>query len=207
MLDGELTQYVHVPTGARHFHVDAPFEDCAFLMAFLTPAPDSTGLTHVLEHLVMCGSERYPCRRAFFSMLGRTLSTTMNALTTEDCSAYHFATRSLADYENLLSVYLDAAFFPRLDRPDFDQEGCRVEIEAEGGEGRAPVRHGVVLSEMRGLMSEPGQQLEQALNRCLFPSTPYRFNAGGDPWEIPALDYRMLKAYHRRHYHPPTRCS
>ena len=202
MLDGELTQYVHVPTGARHFHVDAPFEDCAFLMAFLTPAPDSTGLTHVLEHLVMCGSEHYPCRRAFFSMLGRTLSTTMNALTTEDCSAYHFATRSLADYENLLSVYLDAAFFPRLDRPDFDQEGCRVEIEAEGGEGRAPMRHGVVLSEMRGLMSEPGQQLEQALNRCLFPSTPYRFNAGGDPWEIPALDYRMLKAYHRRHYHP-----
>ena len=69
-------------------------------------------------------------------MLGRTLSTTMNAMTTEDCTAYHFATRSLADYENLLSVYLDAAFFPRLDRLDFDQEGCRVEIETAGGGGR-----------------------------------------------------------------------
>ena len=202
MFDGELTQHVHVPTGARHYHVDASFEDSAFLMAFLTPAPDSSGLTHVLEHLVMCGSERFPCRRAFFAMLGRTLSTTMNAMTTEDCTAYHFATRNLADYENLLSVYVDAAFFPRLDRLDFDQEGCRVEFETEGGKENAPVRRGVVLSEMRGLMSEPGQQLEQALNRSLFPCAPYRFNAGGDPWAIPGLDHETLKAYHRRHYDP-----
>ena len=225
-LDGALACYVHRPTGARHLHLDLPAEDRAFLMAFLTPAPDSSGLTHVLEHLVMCGSERYPCRRAFFSMLGRTLSTTMNALTTEDCTGYHFSTRSLADYENLLSVYLDAAFFPRLDRLDFDQEGCRVEIEAAGEAGRTagrrgprrspcrveteaageeggtPVRRGVVLSEMRGLMHDPEQQLRQALNRCLFPSTPYRFNAGGDPWRIPSLDYETLRAYHRRHYHP-----
>ena len=225
-LDGALACYVHLPTGARHLHIDLPAEDRAFLMAFLTPAPDSSGLTHVLEHLVMCGSERYPCRRAFFSMLGRTLSTTMNALTTEDCTGYHFSTRSLADYENLLSVYLDAAFFPRLDRLDFDQEGCRVEIEAAGEEcgtpvrrgprrspcrveteaageeGGTPVRRGVVLSEMRGLMHDPEQQLRQALNRCLFPSTPYRFNAGGDPWRIPSLDCETLRAYHRRHYHP-----
>ena len=221
-LDGALACYVHLPTGARHLHLDLPAEDRAFLMAFLTPAPDSSGLTHVLEHLVMCGSERYPCRRTFFSMLGRTLSTTMNALTTEDCTGYHFSTRSLADYENLLSVYLDAAFFPRLDRLDFDQEGCRVEIEAAGEAGRrgprrspcrveieaageaggTPVRRGVVLSEMRGLMHDPEQQLRQALNRCLFPSTPYRFNAGGDPWRIPSLDYETLRAYHRRHYHP-----
>ena len=225
-LDGALACYVHLPTGARHLHLDLPAEDRAFLMAFLTPAPDSSGLTHVLEHLVMCGSERYPCRRAFFSMLGRTLSTTMNALTTEDCTGYHFSTRSLADYENLLSVYLDAAFFPRLDRLDFDQEGCRVEIGAAGEEGRTagrrgprrspcrveteaageeggtPMRRGVVLSEMRGLMHDPEQQLRQALNRCLFPSTPYRFNAGGDPWRIPSLDCETLRAYHRRHYHP-----
>ena len=202
MLDGELTQHVHVPTGARHFHVNAPLEDSAFLMAFLTPAADSSGLTHVLEHLVMCGSERFPSRRAFFAMLGRTLSTTMNAVTTEDCTAFHFATRNLADYENLLSVFVDAAFFPRLDRLDFDQEGCRVEIESEGEEEKGPVRRGVVLSEMRGLMSEPEQQLEQALNRCLFPCPPYRFNAGGDPRAIPALDHETLKTYHRRHYHP-----
>ena len=201
-LDTELSQFVHIPTGARHLHLDLPTEDSAFLMAFPTPAPDSTGLTHVLEHLVMCGSERYPCRRAFFAMLGRTLGTAMNALTTEDCTAYHFATRSLADYENLLSVYLDAAFFPRLDRLDFEQEGCRVEIEAVGEPGERLVRRGVVLSEMRGLMNQPEQQLQQAVNRCLFPSTPYRFNAGGDPWKIPFLDYEALKAYHRRHYHP-----
>ena len=201
-LDAELTQFLHRPTGARHLHIELPVEDCAFLMGFLTPAPDSSGLTHVLEHLVMCGSERYPCRRAFFAMLGRTLSTTMNALTTEDCTAYHFATRSLADFENLLSVYLDAAFFPCLERLDFYQEGCRVEFEGPGEEGETPVRRGVVLSEMRGLMNEPEQQLQQAVNRCLFPSSAYRFNAGGDPWEIPTLDYDTLTAYHRRHYHP-----
>ena len=201
-LDADLAQYVHRPTGARHLHLDLPVEDSAFLMSFLTPAPDSSGLTHVLEHLVMCGSERYPCRRAFFAMLGRTLSTTMNALTTEDCTAFHFATRNLADFENLLSVYLDAAFFPRLDPLDFAQEGSRVEIEAAGEEGEGPVRRGVVLSEMRGLMNEPEHQLQQALNRGLFPATPYRFDAGGDAREIPNLDHDELKAYHRRHYRP-----
>ena len=203
-LDGELTQFVHAPTGARHFHLDAPLDDNAFLMAFPTPAPDSSGLTHVLEHLVWCGSERFPCRRAFFAMLGRTLSTTMNAATTEDCTTFHFATRSLADYENLLSVHLDAAFFPCLDRLDFEQEGCRVEIDSDGesGEAKAPERRGVVLSEMRGVMSDPERQLEQALNRWLFPVAPYRFNAGGDPRAIPALEYETLKAYHRRHYRP-----
>ncbi len=201
-VDGEFTQHLHYPTGARHIHLEAPFEDSAFLMAFLTPAPDSRGLTHVLEHLVMCGSERFPCRRAFFAMLGRTLSTTMNAVTTQDCTTFHFATRNLADYENLLSVYVDAAFFPRLERLDFDQEGWRVEIASEDGEGTVPVRRGVVLSEMRGLMSDPERQLGQALNRCLFPSAPYRFNAGGDPRAIPDLDHETLKAYHRNHYHP-----
>ena len=203
-LDGELTQFVHAPTGAGHFHLDAPLDDNAFVMAFPTPAPDSSGLTHVLEHLVWCGSERFPCRRAFFAMLGRTLSTTMNAATTEDCTTFHFATRSLADYENLLSVHLDAAFFPCLDRLDFEQEGWRVEIDGDGesGETKAPERRGVVLSEMQGVMSQPERQLEQALNRCLFPGAPYRFNAGGDPRTIPALDYETLKAYHRRHYRP-----
>ena len=199
-LEGELTQFVHAPTGARHFHLDAPLDDNAFVMAFPTPAPDSSGLTHILEHMVWCGSERFPCRRAFFAMLGRTLSTTMNAATTEDCTTYHFATRNLADYENLLSVHVDAAFFPRLDRLDFEQEGCRVEIDSGGA--NAPVRRGVVLSEMRGVMSEPEVQLEQALNRSLFPGAPYRFNAGGDPRAIPGLDYETLKAYHRRHYRP-----
>ena len=203
-LEGELTQFVHAPTGARHFHLDAPLDDNAFVMAFPTPAPDSSGLTHVLEHMVWCGSKRFPCRRAFFAMLGRTLSTTMNAATTEDCTTFHFATRSLADYESLLSVHLDAAFFPCLDRLDFEQEGWRVEIddEGEGGEVKPPERRGVVLSEMQGVMSEPGRQLEQALNRCLFPDAPYRFNAGGDPRAIPALDHETLKAYHRRHYRP-----
>ena len=111
-------------------------------------------------------------------------------------------TRSLADYENLLSVYLDAAFFPRLDRRDFHREGSHVELADTGEGARSPVRRGVVLSEMRGAMNEPEAQLQQALNRALFPGSAYRFNAGGDPWRIPALDYEALRCYHRRHYHP-----
>ena len=194
--------YVHRPTGARHLHLATSGEDCAFLLAFRTPAPDSSGLTHILEHLVMCGSERYPCRRTFFAMLGRTLGTAMNALTREDCTAYHFVTRNLVDYENLLSVYLDAVFFPRLERSDFHREGSHVEF-AETGEGDpVPVRRGVVLSEMRGAMADPEAQLQQALNRALFPSCAYRFNAGGEPRRIPALEYEALVQYHRRHYHP-----
>ena len=198
----DLECYVHRPTGARHLHLATSGEDCAFLMAFRTPAPDSSGLTHVLEHLVMCGSERYPCRRTFFAMLGRTLGTAMNALTREDCTAYHFVTRNLVDYDNLLSVYLDAAFFPRLDRTDFHHESSHVEFEETGEGDPVPVRRGVVLSEMRGAMGDPEAQLQQALNRALFPSCAYRFNAGGEPRQIPALAYEELLQYHRRHYHP-----
>ena len=198
----DLECYVHRPTGARHLHLATSGEDCAFLMAFRTPAPDSSGLTHVLEHLVMCGSERYPCRRTFFAMLGRTLGTAMNALTREDCTAYHFVTRNLVDYDNLLSVYLDAAFFPRLERADFHHEGSHVEFEETGEGNPVPVRRGVVLSEMRGAMGDPEAQLQQALNRALFPGSAYRFNAGGDPWRIPSLEYEALLRYHRRHYHP-----
>ena len=198
----DLESYVHRPTGARHLHLATSGEDCAFLMAFRTPVPDSKGLTHVLEHLVMCGSERYPCRRSFFAMLGRSLASAMNALTREDCTAYHFVTRNLVDYDNLLSVYLDAAFFPRLDRRDFHREGSHVDFEETGEGNPMPVRRGVVLSEMRGAMGEPEAQLQQALNRALFPQSAYRFNAGGDPWRIPSLEYEELLQYHRRHYHP-----
>jgi Zn-dependent M16 (insulinase) family peptidase len=201
-IDAALTLYVHANTGARHLHLDTDDEDNAFLLAFSTPAPNSSGVGHVLEHVVLCGSERYPSHRAFFAMLGRTLSTTMNAFSTEDCTAFHFSTRSLPDFENLLSVYLDAAFFPRLDPLDFHQEGCRLEFERIEDPDSPLVRRGVVLNEMKGLMSEPDRQLQQALNQALFPSTPYRFNAGGDPWHIPDLAYEDLRAYHRQHYHP-----
>jgi len=199
---GDLASYVHRRTGARHLHLDMPGEDSAFLVVFHTPAPDSSGLTHVLEHLVMCGSERYPCRRAFFAMMGRTLGTAMNAMTREDCTAFHFVTRSLDDYENLLSVYLDAVFFPLLDRRNFDREASHVVFDGGSGRGRMPERRGVVLSEMRGEMADTEAQLQQAVNRALFPDSTYRFNAGGDPWQIPALEYEALLDYHRRHFHP-----
>ncbi len=201
-LDATLSEHLHVATGMRHLHLATGDEDSAFVLAFRTPAPDSSGATHVLEHLVLCGSERYPCRRAFFAMLGRTLATAMNAYTTEDCTSFHFSTRSLDDYDNLMSVFLDAAFFPRLDALDFAQEGCRLDLEDPEDTRSALRLRGVVYSEMRGLENDVAHQVQRRLNRELFPDSAYRFDSGGDPRCVPELDCEAVGRYHARHYQP-----
>ena len=116
-------------TGASYFHFEADHPEQAFLVAFRTLPQDSTGVAHILEHTALCGSERYPVRDPFFTMLRRSLSTFMNAFTTSDYTAYPFASTNEKDFANLLSVYLDAVFFPTLDPLDFAQEGHRVEFE------------------------------------------------------------------------------
>ena len=131
-LDLSFEEYVHAATGARHFHLDAEDDNNAFLVAFLTVPRDSTGVAHILEHTSLCGSRRFPVRDPFFLMIRRSLNTFMNAFTASDWTAYPFATRNRKDFDNLLEVYLDAAFFPRLDRMDFAQEGHRIERAAPG---------------------------------------------------------------------------
>ena len=196
----------HGNTGARHIHIAAPDAENTFGVVLKTVPQDSTGVAHILEHTVLCGSRRYPVRDPFFSMLKRSLSTFMNAFTASDWTMYPFSTQNRKDFYNLLDVYLDAVFFPRLDRLSFQQEGHRLAIQ-KGEEGSAPgplqlVRKGVVYNEMKGAMSSPDQVAVRSLLHALYPATTYRFNSGGDPEQIPELAHDDLLAFHRRHYHP-----
>ncbi len=198
----EAAEYLHPATGARHLHLGAKMPENIFLVALRTVPSDSTGVAHILEHTVLCGSERYPVRDPFFMMLRRSLSTFMNAFTSSDWTAYPFATRNRKDFGNLLGVYLDAVFFPRLDPLDFAQEGHRVEYEDPKNSETPLVYRGVVYNEMKGAMSSPSSQIWQALCRHLHPATTYRHNSGGDPAAIPELSHEALRAFHQRHYHP-----
>ena len=197
-----VESYRHGRSGARHLHLASKDDNNAFLVAFRTFPQDSTGIAHVLEHVTLCGSARYPVRDPFFMMLRRSLANAMNAFTSCDCTAYHFASRNPKDFDNLLGVFLDAVFFPLLDPRDFAQEGIRVEF-ADNGDTESPlVYKGVVYNEMKGAMSSPAAQLHRALRAQLFPTLAYGQNCGGDPAEIPKLRYEDLRVFHARHYRP-----
>ncbi|MBF0160246.1 MAG: insulinase family protein [Magnetococcales bacterium] len=197
-----VESYQHRITGARHIHLAADDPHNAFLVALLTMPEDSTGVAHILEHTALCGSERYPVRDPFFMMLRRSLSTFMNAFTASDWTAYPFASQCRRDFDNLLDVYLDAVFFPKLSQLDFSQEGWRLEFSEPDNPDTDLVFRGVVFNEMKGAMSSPVRLLSEALGRNLFPTITYRHNSGGDPETIPNLTWEGLKAFHARHYHP-----
>ena len=194
--------YQHKNTGAQHFHLAADNSENVFLVGLRTVPTDSTGVAHILEHTSLCGSEKYPVRDPFFMMIRRSLNTFMNAFTSSDWTAYPFASQSKKDFNNLLSVYLDAVFFARLDELDFAQEGCRIEFEETENSESDLVYKGVVFNEMKGAMSSIGSQLWQALGESLFPDTTYGNNSGGDPAAITDLTYEQLKAFYQTHYHP-----
>jgi len=198
----EMQEFVHRKTGALHYHIAAENEENVFLVAFRTVPEDNTGVAHILEHTALCGSEKYPVRDPFFMMTRRSLNTFMNAFTSSDWTAYPFASQNRKDYFNLLDVYLDAAFFSRLDPLDFAQEGHRVEFSEPGNSDSPLVYKGVVFNEMKGAMSSPVSTLWQTLTRYLFPATTYHFNSGGDPEAIPDLSYEELLAFYKSHYHP-----
>ncbi len=198
----EFQEYRHRVTGARHLHLAADDPHNAFMVAFLTVPQDSTGVAHILEHTALCGSQRYPVRDPFFMMIRRSLNTFMNAFTSSDWTAYPFASQNKKDFNNLLEVYLDAAFFPLLDERDFAQEGHRLEFARPDDPHSELVFKGVVFNEMKGALSSPVQRLGQALHSRLFPTITYHHNSGGDPERIPDLTYEQLKAFHARHYHP-----
>ncbi|MDY6992697.1 MAG: insulinase family protein, partial [Pseudomonadota bacterium] len=197
-----VEEYRHVNTAARHLHLAAHDNNNAFLIAFLTVPEDSTGVAHILEHTSLCGSQHYPVRDPFFMMTRRSLNTFMNAFTSSDWTAYPFASQNTKDFENLLRIYLDAVFFPRLDPLDFAQEGHRLEFKVADDPTTPLMYKGVVFNEMKGAMSAPINTLWHALHEQLFPTITYHYNSGGDPKEIPQLTYEQLKAFHASHYHP-----
>lgn len=197
-----VEEYRHRVTGAPHYHIAADDDQNAFLVGFRTVPQDSTGVAHILEHTALCGSRHFPVRDPFFMMTRRSLNTFMNAFTASDWTAYPFASRNRKDFDNLLSVYLDAVFHPSLDPLDFAQEGHRVEFAEPQNPDSDLVYKGVVFNEMKGAMSSPVATLWQTLTRHLFPTITYHHNSGGDPACIPDLTYDQLKAFHARHYHP-----
>ncbi|RKZ57275.1 MAG: peptidase M16 [Candidatus Parabeggiatoa sp. nov. 3] len=201
-LNVDVEEYRHIKTGARHLHLSAEDNNNAFLVAFLTVPQDSTGVAHILEHTSLCGSQRYPVRDPFFLMLRRSLNTFMNAFTSSDWTAYPFASQNVKDFDNLLQVYLDAVFFPKLEVLDFAQEGHRVEFETAPDPSTPLVYKGIVFNEMKGALSSPVQRLWQTLHSLMFPTITYHYNSGGDPKEIPKLSHAQLKAFHATHYHP-----
>ena len=196
-LDILVSEFKHKVTGAVHYHLATEHDENVFLVAFRTQPMDSKGEAHILEHTALCGSEKFPVRDPFFLMIRRSLNTFMNAFTAADWTAYPFATQNKKDFQNLLAVYMDAAFAANLNPLDFAQEGIRIELE--NGE---PVYKGVVFNEMKGAMSSPSDQLYHQLAYHLFPETTYHYNSGGDPKDIPDLTYQELVDFYKSHYHP-----
>lgn len=201
-LNATLIQLVHEQSGARWAHIACDDDNNLFAVGFRTPPDDSTGIAHILEHTVLCGSNRFPVRDPFFAMLKRSLSTFMNAMTASDWTVYPFSTCNRKDFYNLFDIYLDATFFPLLRRRDFLQEGHRLEF-TDPKNPTSPLQFkGVVYNEMKGAMASPSSLLYRRLTRLLYPTTCYRHNSGGEPTEIPELTWDDLQAFHRRYYHP-----
>jgi Zn-dependent M16 (insulinase) family peptidase len=192
----------HEPTGARHVHLACEDPNNVFAVGFRTPPPDSTGVAHILEHTVLCGSEHYPVRDPFFAMLKRSLNTFMNAMTAADWTFYPIASMNHKDFYNLMGIYLDAAFFPLLRKNDFRQEGHRLEF-SDPQDASSPLEiRGVVFNEMKGAMADPSSLLGRRLSRALFPTNCYGMNSGGEPLDIPDLSWEQLKQFHGTYYHP-----
>ncbi|XP_069565063.1 presequence protease, mitochondrial [Brachyistius frenatus] len=192
----------HDKTGAQYLHAARDDSNNLFSVQLRTTPMDSTGVPHILEHTVLCGSEKYPCRDPFFKMLNRSLSTFMNAFTASDYTMYPFSTQNEKDFQNLLSVYLDAVFFPCLREQDFWQEGWRLENETPTDPNSPLVFKGVVFNEMKGAFSDNEQLYAQHLQNKLYPDHTYSVVSGGEPLAIPDLTWEQLKHFHATHYHP-----
>tara|TARA_R110000868_G_scaffold411733_1_gene708246 strand:- start:75987 stop:78896 length:2910 start_codon:yes stop_codon:yes gene_type:complete len=201
-LQANVELYEHKKTGAMHLHLAAENTENVFMVAFRTMPSTSNGVAHILEHTALCGSEKFPTRDPFFSMIKRSLNSFMNAFTSCDWTAYPFASPNKKDFNNLLDVYLDAAFFPNLDALDFKQEGHRVDFEKTGDKTSNLIFKGVVFNEMKGAMSPPERVVHQAMQTALCPGTTYEINSGGEPANIPDLTYQEFKDFHATHYHP-----
>lgn len=199
----ELSGYAYVlrheASGARALWLACADPNKSFAIAFKTPPANSTGVFHILEHSVLCGSDRFPVKEPFVNLLKTSMQTFLNALTFADKTMYPVASTNTADLENLMDVYLDAVLHPAIyHRPRiFEQEGWHLELDGAD----APLTYnGVVFNEMKGALSDPDEVLFEGLDAQLFPDTPYRFESGGDPRVIPTLTYDEFLDTHARHY-------
>src|SRR6266446_4664765 len=191
--------YRHVATGAELISLLNADENKVFGVSFGTPPSDSTGVAHILEHSVLCGSRKYPIKEPFVELLKSSLNTFLNAMTFPDKTCYPVASQNVQDFYNLIDVYLDAVFHPRLTPQIFQQEGWHYELDAPD----APLAYkGVVFNEMKGNYSSPDSMLRELSQQSLYPDITYGLDSGGDPKHIPDLTYQQLKEFHGKHYHP-----
>lgn len=199
-LQGRLVEMVFEKTGTELVWVDNGMENKLFSIAFKTLPEDSTGVFHILEHSVLCGSAKYPVREPFVELLKSSMNTFLNAMTFPDKTMYPVSSRNLRDFLNLTEVYLDAVFAPAiLENPNiFYQEGWHIETDENG----AFSYKGVVFNEMKGAMSSVDELAEYKMLSLLFPDSCYGFNSGGDPAVIPTLTYEQFKETYHRFYHP-----
>lgn len=202
-VEGVVHLMRHAASGARLMFIENDDANKAFSITFKTPAADDTGVFHILEHSVLCGSEKFPVKEPFVNLLKTSMQTFLNAMTFPDKTMYPVASTNEQDLVNLMDVYLDAVFHPDIYRRPviFQQEGWHRELEGEGEDARLVV-NGVVYNEMKGALSEPDSVLYDGLSAALFPNTTYRFESGGTPAAIPTLTYEGFLENHRRHYRP-----
>ncbi|HTJ58998.1 MAG TPA: insulinase family protein [Devosiaceae bacterium] len=191
--------YRHKKTGAEVLTLANDDENKVFGITFKTPPEDSTGVAHILEHSVLCGSRKYPVKEPFVELLKGSLHTFLNAMTFPDKTVYPVASQNLKDFYNLVDVYLDAVLFPLISENTFRQEGWHFELDSSQG----PLTYkGVVFNEMKGAYSSPASVLGRKVQQTLYPDTTYGVDSGGDPAKIPDLTYTYFKNFHDRFYHP-----
>ncbi len=194
-------QLEHVKTGGKVIYFENNDRHKAFDVVFKTPVHDNTGVNHVLEHSVLSGSAKYPSKSPFMTMAQTSVNTYANALTYTDKTAYPFSSQNDKDFDNLMNVYMDAVFAPKIvqDEKLFQREGWGYEIDAKTGKIGYK---GVVFSEMKGSMSNPGSILYDAYKKNLFPQTKFAFNSGGNPENIVTLTHKQLADTYKKYYNP-----
>ncbi len=197
-IDGTAAVLTHDASGARLLYLKNDDPNKAFCISFKTPPADSTGVFHILEHSVLCGSRKFPVKEPFVNLLKTSMQTFLNAMTFPDKTMYPVASTNEQDLLNLMDVYLDAVLHPAIyeKKNIFEQEGWHYELDADE---RLSI-NGVVYNEMKGALSSPDSVLYDALAAALFPDTAYRFESGGDPRFIPELTYEQFLEEHRKHY-------
>lgn len=191
----------HEKSGARLLYIDADDTNKVFSIAFRTPPKDSTGVAHIMEHSVLCGSRKFPLKEPFVELVKGSLNTFLNAMTYPDKTMYPVASKNDKDFHNLMDVYLDAVFYPRVatDKEIVMQEGWHYELDNADDE---LTYKGVVYNEMKGVYSSPDSVLENHMMTELFPDTTYGVDSGGNPDNIPDLTYDAFQDFYKKYYHP-----
>ena len=191
----------HDKTKARVLYVKNDDKNKVFYIGFRTPPKNDTGVAHITEHSVICGSAKFPAKDPFVELAKGSLNTFLNAMTYPDKTVYPIASVNDKDYHNLMEVYLDAVFYPNTYKNEkiLKQEGWHYHLENEDDE---LTFNGVVYNEMKGAYSSPEQMLMQKIQQSLFPDNTYGCDSGGDPMYIPELSYEEFLDFHRKYYHP-----